>query len=245
MRSLQDKVVVITGSSQGIGAAAARLFAAEGARVVICGRDKKRLQEVAASLNLSPGNVVMVTTDVRKAAGMTKIVKTAMDKFGQVDVFVNNAGVVVSKLTERMTEKEFDTIFDTNVKAVFLSFLELLPLMQKQGGGQIINISSMAGKAGMPGIAVYSSSKAALNVLTEGVANEVRNDKIKISVLSPASTDTNFSSNMSPNARKTPSRASKKLTVDEVAEAIIFLAKQNDNAWVSLAEIRPLQVKRR
>lgn len=245
MRSLQDKVVVITGSSQGIGAAAARLFAAEGAKVVICGRDKKRLQEVAAGLNLSPGNVAMVTADLLKSSGMKKIVRTAVEKFGQIDVFVNNAGVAVAKLTERMTEKEYDTIFDTNVKAVFLSFLELLPLMQKQGGGQIINVSSMAGKAGVAGISVYSASKAALNVLTEGVANEVRNDKIKISVLAPASTDTNLSSNMSPRARKTPSRASKKLTVDEVAEGIVFLARQNDNAWMSLAEIRPLAVKRK
>jgi 3-oxoacyl-[acyl-carrier protein] reductase len=243
MRSLKDKVVVITGASRGIGAAIARHMAIEQARLVICGRNKKNLQEVASSLNLSRGNYVIVTADVAKASGMRKIVKTAYDRFGQVDVFINNAGVGMNKLFVRTSEKEFDTIFKTNLKSVFYCFQELLPRMHRQGYGQIINISTMAAKQGVPGLSAYSASKAAMNTLSEAVAGEVRNENIKISVLSPASVETGFMSNLSPRSR-TPSKAAQKLSVDEIAEAVVFLARQNKNAWVSLAEIRPLLLKK-
>ena len=141
------------------------------------------------------------------------------------------------------TEKEYDIIFDTNLKAIYYSFLELIPLLRKQGSGQIINISSGAGRIGVPGLAVYSASKAALNAFSEAVAGEVRNDNIKISVLAPASTDTNLMSNLSKKSM-TPSKAAVKLTVDEVAEAVIFLARQNANAWTSMADIRPLHIRK-
>ena len=122
MRTLKDKVVVITGASRGIGAAIARHMAVEQARLIICGRNKKNLQEVASSLNLSRGNYVVVTADVAKASGMRKIVKTGYERFGQVDVFINNAGVGMNKLFVRTSEKEFDTIFKTNLKSVFYCF---------------------------------------------------------------------------------------------------------------------------
>ncbi|HUV30603.1 MAG TPA: SDR family oxidoreductase [Acidobacteriota bacterium] len=243
MRSLKDKVVVITGASRGIGAAIARVMAGQEAQLVLCGRNKKNLQNVASSLNLSRGNFVTVTADVSKASGMARIVRTAYDKFGRVDVFVNNAGVGIGKLFIRTTEKEFDTVINTNLKSVFYCFKELLPRLQKQGGGQIINVSSMAAKQGTPGLSVYSASKAAVNVLSEAVAGEVRNENIKICVLAPASVETGFMSNLAPRARAS-SKAARKLAVEEVADAVLFLARQNENAWVSLAEIRPLFVRK-
>ena len=96
---------------------------------------------------------------------------------------------------------------------------------------------------GVAGLAAYSASKAALNVFSEAVAGEVRNDNIKVSVLAPASTDTGLMSNLSKDSHS-PSKAALKLTVDEVAEAVIFLARQNTNAWTSMADIRPLLIKR-
>ena len=242
MRSLKDRVVVITGASRGIGAAIARQMAGEQARLVLCSRNKGNLQEVASSLNLSRGNYTTVLADVSKASGMRKIINTAFDRFDQIDVFVNNAGVGMSKLFGRTSEKEFDTIFKTNLKSVFYCFQELLPRMHKQGYGQIINISSMAAKQGVPGLSAYSASKAAMNTLSEAVAGEVRNDNIKICVLSPASVGTGFMSNLSPRSR-TPSKAARKLSADEVAEAVVFMARQNENAWLSLSEIRPLLIK--
>ena len=243
MRSLKDLVVVVTGASQGIGEEIARQFASEGTKITLTARNQERLVKVAASLGIDRKNYVVVTADITRRSGMKKIVASTIRRFGRIDIFVNNAGVGIHKPLIETTEQEFDTIFDTNLKAVYFSFLELLPLMKKQGGGQIINISSGAGRIGVPGLAVYSSSKAALNAFSEAVAGEVRNDNIKISVLAPASTDTKLMSNMSRKSHS-PSKAALKLTVNEVAEAVIFLAKQNKNAWTSMADIRPLLINK-
>lgn len=235
-------MVVITGASRGIGAGVARLMALEKARLVITGRDQQRLAEVGESLALQAERAVCVTADITTRAGMHSVVQTAIDRFGTIDVFVNNAGVGVHKPIGETTEAEYDAIFATNVRAVYYCFQEVLPLMQSRGGGHIINISSLAARTGVPGMAAYAASKAALNVLSESVAGEVRNDGIKISVLSPASTDTNFGSNLTPGLT-TASRAAHKLTVDEVAEAVVHLAKQDPYAWTSMADIRPLSIK--
>ena len=174
---------------------------------------------------------------------MKKIVETAYKKFGVVDIFINNAGVGVRKTVLDTTEQDFDTVMDTNLKAVFFSFKEIIPRFRKQGFGQIINISSMAGKQGVGGIAVYCASKAALNVFSEAASAEVRNDNIKISVLAPGSTDTGFMAVGSKKKGVHP-REKIRMTVEDVAEAVLFMARQNENAWMSLAEIRPLITKK-
>lgn len=240
MRSIQDKVVVITGASKGIGAAVARIFAAEQARLVLCGRNKPRLEKVARSLDLPKNRVATIQTDVSRLAGMRKIVSTAYRKYGVVDIFINNAGVGLRDSIVNTTEKEYDLMMNTNLKAVFYCFKELLPRMMKQDFGQIINISSLAGRIGVPGLSVYSASKAALNAFSEAVAGEVRNDNIKICVLSPGSTETDFGFGLRKKRTRRTSGSTVKLTVEEVAEAVLFLAKQNRNAFTSMADIRPL-----
>jgi len=243
MRSMKNKVVVITGASRGIGEGIARLFALQGSRIVLVARNRKRLEAVSKGLGLEKKDYLVVLADLRIGRHVKRIISQALKKFGRIDIFINNAGVGIHKPIIRTTEKEFDVIFDTNLKAVYHSFRELIPLMKKQGGGQIINISSSAGRIGVPNLAAYSSSKAALNAFSEAVAGEIRNDNIKISVLAPASTDTSLMSNMSKKSR-TPSKAAKKLTVEEVAEAVLFLASQNKNAWTSMADIRPLLIRK-
>ncbi len=238
MNSLKNKVVVVTGASRGIGAEIAKLFGREQAKVVITGRNRKRLTQKEENQNC-----LAVISDISKKSGMKKIITLARKTFGRIDIFVNNAGVGINKPMIKISEKEFDLIYDTNLKSVFYSFKELLPIMKKQKSGHIINISSMASRIGVPGISTYASSKAALNALSEGVANEVRRDNIKISVLAPASTDTNMMSNMSGES-KSPSKAKNKLTVTEVAESVIYLAKQNQNAWTSMTHLRPLAIKK-
>lgn len=242
MRSIKDKVVVITGASKGIGEAIARTFAEKQTRLVLCGRDKSRLDKVAHSLGLDRDRVTTVIADITRPGAMKKIVRTAVRKFGVIDIFINNAGVGTNKNLVDTSAGEFDLMMDTNLKAVFHSFKELLPIMTKQGFGQIINISSLAGKAGVPGLSVYCASKAALNALSEAVAGEVRNSNIKICVLAPGSTATDFRSGMSRRPRQSSSTAIK-LTADEVAEAALFLASQNENAFTSMTELRPLITK--
>lgn len=243
MRSLKNLVVVITGASQGIGAAIARHFALEGARLALIARNREKLKAVASDLPLPQKEILVLPTDMRNASAVRIAVQSVRENFGGIDIFINNAGVGINKPVVELSEEEFDTIFETNVKAVFHTFRELIPVFLQQGGGQIINISSGAARIGTPGLAAYAASKAALNILSESVAGEVRNENIKISVLSPASTETRLMSNMS-EASRSPSKAALKLTVDEVAEAVIFLARQNSNAWTSMADIRPLLIKR-
>lgn len=242
MRSIKDKVIVITGASKGIGEAIARTFANKQTKLLLCGRNKTRLEKVARSLGLERSRVATVIADITRPAGMRKIVRTAVGKFGVIDIFVNNAGVGTRKNLVETTEKEFDLMMDTNLRSVFYSFKELVPIMLKQGFGQIINISSLAGKAGVPGLSVYCASKAALNTLSEAVAGEVRNRNIKICVLAPGSTATDFQSGMSGKPRRSSGTAHK-LTVNEVAGAVLFLATQNENAFTSMTELRPLITK--
>jgi NADP-dependent 3-hydroxy acid dehydrogenase YdfG len=239
VHSVKGKVVVITGASRGIGAAIARLFAREKAKLVLCGRDRKALTEVAASLGLPKTDYLTVLADVTKAAGMKSLVNAAYKKFRVIDIFVNNAGVGVRKDVVLTSEKEYDLTFNTNVKAIYYSFRELIPRMKKQGGGQIINISSMAGKQGVPNLAVYCASKAAVTILSEAVAGEVRNDNIKVSVLMPGSTGTGFMSHLATDLKPSP-KDKPRLAPEEVAEAVLFIAGQNQNAWTSEVDIRPL-----
>jgi len=234
MQSIKDKVVVITGASRGIGKGIAEHFANEKAKLVLCGRDQNALDDLKKSL--SDSNVESISEDIRTKAGMNKIVTKTIEQFNSIDIFINNAGVGYKGDLVSTSEEEFDEIFETNLKSVFYSFKELIPIMKKQGRGHIINISSMAGKQGVPGIAVYSTSKAALNTLSEAVGAEVRKDNIKVSVLAPGSTATSFMSGK-------PDPLKKSLTVDDVAEAVLNLARQDENTWQSLTEIRPLIIK--
>jgi len=243
MRSLKNLVTVITGASQGIGAAIARHLALEGSRVVLVARNQERLEAVASNLPLPQKDILTIPADISRPESIGRIMKETIAALGKIDIYVNNAGVGIHKPLVETSESDFDTIFNTNLKAVFFCFKDLIPYFQKQGGGQIINISSSAGRMGVAGLAAYSASKAALNVFSEAVAGEVRNDNIKVSVLAPASTDTGLMSNLSKDSHS-PSKAALKLTVDEVAEAVIFLARQNTNAWTSMADIRPLLIKR-
>ncbi|MDX9858776.1 MAG: SDR family oxidoreductase [candidate division Zixibacteria bacterium] len=241
MQSLSGKVVVITGASRGIGKGIAELFAGENTRIVLVARKKTELQAVADSLGLPKKQVAIVTADISKASGMRKVAAAAYRRFGSLDIFINNAGVGFTGPIVDMDEKDFDRIVATNLKSVFLCFREVIPRMQKQGGGQIINISSMAGKQAVPNMAVYAASKAALNVLSESVGGEVRNDNIRVCTVAPASTDTGFGSRGGP--KRPAGNAATKLTVSEVAATVLHVAKQNPNAWVSYVDIRPLAKK--
>jgi short-subunit dehydrogenase len=239
MIEIRNNIVVITGASRGIGAEIARAFAKENCKLVLCGRDQTLLNQVAESCALPDGDTITISADIRKAEGMKQIVDTAFKQFGRVDIFVNNAGLGYRHPTVETTEQEYDDTFDTNLKAVFFSFKEVIPRMKKQGGGQIINISSMAGKKSNPGIAVYAASKAALDIFSESVAEEVRGDNIKICVVAPGYTASDIDS--TPMAKKL---ARSRLSTGDVADAVVYLARQNENAWVSMVEMRPLITKK-
>ncbi len=242
MQSLVNQVVVITGASRGVGAAAARLFALEGTKVVLNGRDEARLREVADGLGVAREQYLAVAADIGAVDGIKKLVGAAVQRFGRIDVFVNNAGLGVRKPITETTEAEWDLMFDVNVKAVYRSFQELVPLMRKQGGGQIINVSTQASRTGRAGLAGYGASKGALNVLCEAVGDELRNEGIKVSLLLPGSIGTGFMTHMGED--RSPSPAGKpRMTPEQVARMIVELAREDREVWTSATEMRPLRTK--
>ncbi len=252
MITLENKVVVVTGASKGIGSAIAEAFAAEGARVALIARTKPALDSVLKGLPGGKKRHMALKADIRKQADIKRIISETKKRFKRIDIWINNAGVGAHRPITETTDREYDIIMDTNVRGVFYSMRLLIPFFRKQKSaagarGQIINISSSVARIGVANLAVYAASKGALNLLSESAANEVRNEGIKISVFSPASTDTNLMRNLSrkkPNRPLSPSKASVKLTPMEVAEGVVYLAKQNANAWTSFADIRPLSVRR-
>lgn len=242
MPPLQDKVVVITGASRGVGAAAARLFAQEGALVTLNARHKEGLEKVAGTLGVDESRYLVAPADIGKREGMSALVGAVMARFGRIDVFVNNAGLGVRKPITETSEDEWDLMFNVNVKGVFFSFVELVPIMRRQGSGHIINVSSLASKAGRATLGPYGASKGALNILTEGVGEELRNENIKVSLLMPGSIGTDFLSQVTED--RNPSAPDKpRMTPAQVAGMIVELARQDEGVWTSLVQMRPLRTK--
>lgn len=189
--SLRNKVVVITGASSGIGRASAKIFAAQGAYTVLVARRANVLAEVQSELQEQfKTQVITVAGDVTVQEDINNIVTTTLDKFGRIDVLVNNAGIVKGGYLE---EKDFDTwqsIIETNLSAVVRMTQAVLPLMKAQHSGHIVNVSSVVSFAGTPGQSVYVATKSGMNGFSEALRREVYNDNIKVSIVMPGYTDT-------------------------------------------------------
>ena len=183
---LQGKVAVVTGAGSGFGAGIARFFAAEGGRVVLADIIGDSAEAVAAEIDQAGGAAVGLAADVTDRAQVKTMISAALDTYGRVDVLVNNAGVAHrNKPMTEVTEEEFDHIYAVNVKAIYLSALEAIPLLRAQGGGCILNTSSTAALRPRPGLTVYNSSKGAVNVLTKSMAVELAPDNIRVNALCP------------------------------------------------------------
>ena len=181
------KVVVITGASSGLGEAAARRLAAEGARLVLGARRIERLQALADAL--SPAAVSVLQTDVTDAAQIQRLVDHAVETHGALDVIVNNAGLMPHSPLERGKIDDWDRMIDVNVKGVLYGIAAALPHMKAQGSGHIINVSSVAGHKVRPGSAVYAATKAAVRMISEGLRQEVKPYNIRTTVISPGAVE--------------------------------------------------------
>jgi len=187
---LADKGAVVTGGTSGIGAGIAELFASEGARVLIAGRNKVRGEEVVSRITKNGGVADFVKADVSLAAEVNAMVKYALKRSGSIDILVNNAGIQLLGGLAEMSEREWDTMFDTNVKGTFLCSRAVIPQMVRNGEGCIINIGSIAGLRGYTGGAIYSASKAAVISLTKAMAIEYGKAGIRVNCICPGSVET-------------------------------------------------------
>lgn len=231
---LKGQVALVTGGSRGIGLAIAQRLGKLGARVSICARNADKLRAAAALLEKQNIEALAVPADLTKESDIKTLVERTERELGAIDILINNAGVGVFGSALTLTESDWDTVLDTNLKAVFLMCLRVGVEMKRRRAGYIINISSLAGKNALPGGAIYCASKWGLQGLTYCLAEELRGDGIRVSVICPGSVATEFS----PHTGK---QLDKMLQPDDVAQAVEALLRQSERSFVSEVLLRPTQ----
>jgi short-subunit dehydrogenase len=187
----KDKTVIVTGGSEGVGAAAARLFAEAGANLMLVARNRKNLEAIAAELR-DKARVSVFPMDVSDADSCVDLVKKALFEFGRIDVLVNNAGFHARGDVESVTADELARTIDVNLRAPIVLTRLVLPHIREAGGGAIINVASLAGRTPVPGSAAYSASKFGLRAFAFSLAEEIRDSGIKLAVVSPGPIATQF-----------------------------------------------------
>ena len=240
---IAEKVVIITGASSGIGESTAKLLAREGAKVVLGARRKDRIDKLVGEISASGGKAVGFTVDVAKRAQVEELVKRAVERFGRVDVLVNNAGIMPIAPIQALKVEEWDQEIDVNIKGVLYGVAATLPYMQRQKSGHIINVSSVFGiKAFAPGGVVYSATKAAVRMLTEGLRMELHSLNIRCTAISPGAVATELPEGSSDEATRKQLREFYNKTAipaGSVASAIAYAIAQPAEVEIDEVVMRP------
>lgn len=189
MGILEDKVVLVVGASTGIGAEAARVFAEEGASLVLAARSADALDRLAGELAAAGHAVATAAGDVTSASDVARMVDTALERFGRLDGAFNNAGITQSGLLHEVSEEDFDRLFEVNVKGVWLCLREELRVMREAGAGSIVNTSSVGGFKGSSGLGAYQATKHAVVGLTRTAAHDNGPLGIRVNTVAPGPTE--------------------------------------------------------
>lgn len=237
---IQDKVVLITGGSTGLGAETARLLAACGAKVAVAARRKDKLDEVVAGIETAGGTARAYTLDVTDKAQVEAVVANIVVDFGRLDVLVNNAGLMPIRPMSEVNTDEWDQMIDVNLKGVLYGIAAALPRFLAQESGHIINLSSVAGiKVFAPGGTVYSGTKFAVSAISEGLRQEV-GDKVRVTSIEPGAVDSDLKLGTSGTAKDTVLDFYRQaIPAASVARAIAFAIEQPAEVDVNAIVLRP------
>jgi NAD(P)-dependent dehydrogenase (short-subunit alcohol dehydrogenase family) len=223
----QSSTALITGGTSGIGRATANKLAQLGIHVIVVGRNPERGKKAVDEIRAAGGKADSISSDLHDAATARAVAKKALEiANGHVDILINNAGIYPFGPTHDMTEEQFDQVFSVNVKAPYFLVAELAPLMAKRGKGAIVNLSTMVSNYGAPGMSLYGSSKAAIDLLTKTWAAEYGPSGVRVNAVSPGPTRTEGTDAMGEGLEQLAAQApaGRPATADEIAEAIVFLA---------------------
>jgi NAD(P)-dependent dehydrogenase (short-subunit alcohol dehydrogenase family) len=225
--STNPSTALITGGTSGIGRSAANKLAALGIHVIVVGRNAERGQKTVAEIHAAGGKADFISSDLRDASSAREVAKRAVELGdGHVDILINNAGIYPFGPTDETTEEMFERVYAINVKVPYFLVAELAPLMAKRGKGAIVNLSTMVADYGAPGMSLYGSSKAAINLLTKVWAAEYGRSGVRVNAVSPGPTRTQGTEAMGEGLVKLAAEApaGRPASPDEIAEAIVFLA---------------------
>lgn len=240
MSVIQDAVILITGASSGIGEACARLLAQKGARVVLGARRSDRLQALAGEIREAGGSAEYQRLDVTSREDSQKFIDFALERFGRIDVLVNNAGVMPLSPLGALKVEEWDRMIDVNIRGVLHGIAAALPVMQAQRSGQFINVASIGAYSVVPTAAVYCATKYAVRAISEGLRQEVGGD-IRVTLVSPGVVESELAESISDAPTRALIEAYRQvaITPDAIARAIVYAIEQPADVEVSELIVRP------
>ena len=239
MSGKQDKVILITGASSGIGDATARLMAGRGARVVLGARRMDRLEKLVKDIRDAGGVAHFRALDVVSLEDVQAFANFALETHGRIDVVVNNAGVMPLSKLEELKVDEWKHMIDVNIRGVLHGIAAGLPVMKTQGHGHFVNLSSIGGHAVHPTAAVYSATKFAVLAISEGLRLE--NDRIRVTVISPGVTESELAESISADGAREAMKEFRRIAIpaEAIARAIAFAIEQPDDVDVNEIIVRP------
>ena len=234
---ISGKTVLVTGGTRGLGRAIAERLLTEGARVALCGTTQQSVDAALHALGV-PDRTFGMTADVSDIKDVRRLVSAVHARFGRIDVLVNNAGAGQFRAVADLSPDEWQRMIGLNLTGAYYCCHEVLPMLRDAGGGDIINISSLAGKNAFAGGAAYNASKFGLNGFSEAMMLDYRNEGIRVSTVMPGSVDTDFGGKQ-PVADMERQRSSWKIAPEDIAEIVVTLLKMPRRTTISQIEVRP------
>lgn len=240
--TIQGKVVAITGAGRGIGRATALHLAARGARVVLGARSETELLDVAQEIERAGGEAALRSTDVTRRTDLESLIRLGRDRFGRVDVIVNNAGIGPISRFDALRVEDWDAMIDVNLRGALYGIAAALPVFAQQGKGHVINVISTAGLKIVPTMGVYAATKNALRTATEALRQEA-GAKLRVTEVSPGFIDTSFadSSITDPDVKAMINKQKERLAIspNAIARAIAFAIEQPEDVEIGSVVVRP------